>query len=211
MAGTKIVLVRHGETQWNVARRIQGHSDSPLTAVGVAQARALAERLRQEELHAVHASDLGRVRETVAHLIEKTGHGPIFAEDLRERCYGVFEGKTMDECELHHPGQWSIYRGGDPMAVPPGGGESVAQFQDRIVSALERVAKECDGQTVVVAAHGGVCGALFRHVMRLPPGTPRSWSLYNASINRFHYHKGKWQLEVWGDVSHLKGETLQDL
>ncbi len=210
MSGTKIILVRHGETEWNVARRIQGYSDSPLTPTGVAQAQALGARLAQENFAAVHASDLGRVRQTVAYIVQKTGHAANFAEDLRERGYGVFEGKTMDECEAEMPGQWSLYRGPDPQAVPPGG-ESVAQFQERIIGALERVARESDGQTVVVAAHGGVCGALFRHVMKLPPGTPRSWSLYNASINRFDYRKGKWQLDVWGDISHLNGESLQDL
>jgi probable phosphoglycerate mutase len=210
MSGTKIILVRHGETEWNVAKRIQGYSDSPLTPVGVKQAQALGERLAQEKFGLVHASDLGRVRQTVAHIVEKTGHEPNFAEDLRERCYGVFEGKTMEECEKEMPGQWSLYRGPDPHAVPPGG-ESVVQFQERITAALERVARLADGETVVIAAHGGVCGALFRHVMKLPPGTPRSWSLYNASINRFHFRKGKWQLEVWGDISHLNGESLQDL
>ena len=210
MSGTKIILVRHGETEWNVARRIQGYSDSPLTPTGVAQAQALGARLAQEKFAAVHASDLGRVRQTVAYIVQKTGHAANFAEDLRERGYGVFEGKTMDECEAEMPGQWSLYRGPDPQAVPPGG-ESVVRFQERIIGALERVARESDGQTVVVAAHGGVCGALFRHVMKLPPGTPRSWSLYNASINRFDYRKGKWQLDVWGDISHLNGESLQDL
>lgn len=210
MSGTKIILVRHGETEWNVARRIQGYSDSPLTPTGVAQAKALGARLAQEKFATVHASDLGRVRQTVAHIVEQTGHAASFAEDLRERCYGVFEGKTMEECEAEMPGQWSLYRGPDPHAVPPGG-ESVVQFQERIIGALERVARESEGHTVVVAAHGGVCGALFRHVMKLPPGTPRSWSLYNASINRFDYRKGKWQLDVWGDISHLNGESLQDL
>jgi len=210
MSGTKIILVRHGETEWNVARRIQGYSDSPLTPTGVAQAKALGARLAQEKFAAVHSSDLGRVRQTVAHIVDRTGHSANFAEDLRERSYGVFEGKTMEECEAEMPGQWSLFRGPDPQAVPPGG-ESVVQFQERIIGALERVARESDGHTVVVAAHGGVCGALFRHVMKLPPGTPRSWSLYNASINRFDYRKGKWQLDVWGDISHLNGESLQDL
>ena len=210
MSQSRLVVVRHGETQWNVARRIQGYSDSPLTPTGVAQAQALGKRLAREPFDAIHASDLGRVRETVEHIAAATGHAARFDEALRERSYGIFEGKTMDESEATYPGQWAKYRGHDPHAVPPGG-ESVAQFQDRIIAALERVAVESDGQTVVVAAHGGVCGALFRHVMGLPPGTPRSWSLYNASINRFKYRKGKWELEVWGDISHLSGESLQDL
>ena len=210
MVEAKIFLVRHGETEWNVARRIQGFSDSPLTATGIAQAKALALRLAQEPIDEVHASDLGRVRQTVEHIVTKTGHVPQFSADLRERCYGVFEGKTMEECETERPGEWKRYRGGDPQAVPPEG-ESVAQFQARIIGALERIAQASAGKTVLVAAHGGVCGALFRHVMGLPLGKSRTWSLYNASLNRFLYHKGKWQLDVWGDISHLGAESLQDL
>ena len=211
MREAKLFVVRHGETEWNVQRRIQGYSDSPLTVIGVAQAKALGLRLAQEKIDEIHASDLGRVRETVEHIVTKTGHQPQFNASLRERCYGVFEGKTMEECEAERPGEWALYRGRDPEAVPPGGGESVAQFQARIIGALERIAADSAGKTIVVAAHGGVCGALFRHVMGLPLGKSRTWSLYNASINRFLYHKGKWQLDVWGDISHLGEESLQDL
>jgi probable phosphoglycerate mutase len=210
MIEAKLFVVRHGETEWNVARRIQGFSDSPLTAVGTAQAQALALRLAAEKIDEVHASDLGRVRQTTDIICAKTGHTPQYSESLRERCYGVFEGKTMDECEAERPGEWSLYRGRDPEAVPPGG-ESVMQFQTRIIAAIERIAAASAGKTVVVAAHGGVCGALIRHVMGLPLGKPRTWSLYNASINRFLYHKGKWQLDVWGDISHLSADALQDM
>ena len=210
MVEAKLFVVRHGETEWNVARRIQGYSDSPLTPMGVAQAQALALRLAKEKIDEVHASDLGRVRQTVEHIVAKTGHTAQYTETLRERCYGVFEGKTMAECEAERPGEWSQYRGRDPEAVPPGG-ESVSQFQGRIIAAIERIAAASSGKTVVIACHGGVCGALIRHVMGLPLGKPRTWSLYNASINRFLYHKGKWQLDVWGDISHLGAESLQDM
>lgn len=210
MIETRLLLVRHGETEWNVQRRIQGFQDSPLTPTGVAQAKALALRLEGESIDAVYASDLGRVRATTEIIVDKTGHAPQYGAALRERGFGVFEGKTMAECEAERPGQWALYRGRDPEAVPPGG-ESVNQFRSRIMARLEDIAAAATGKKVLVVAHGGVCGVLLRHVMGLPPGGKRTWSLYNAALNRFLYHQGRWQLDVWGDIGHLSPENLQDL
>jgi probable phosphoglycerate mutase len=207
---TKLVIARHGETQWNAEQRFQGFSDSPLTAAGEAQAEALGERLAREHFDAVYCSDLGRVRQTVAPFLARSGLEASFDAALRERCYGALEGKTLPELQREFPDDLARYRGRDPHAVPPGG-ESTAQFHERIIAALERIANENAGRSIAVIAHGGVLGALYRHVNGLALDAPRNHSLANASINRFVYHRERWLLELWGDISHLSGLILNDL
>ena len=206
---SRIIMVRHGETKWNAEMRIQGHKDSPLTEVGLRQAEAVAARLSREKLDAIYASDLGRVRQTVEPLIKATGLTPKYDEALRERNYGEFEGKTLEELEVEFPGQFGKLRTGNPHGVPPGG-ESLAQFHSRIAAALEQIAQEAAGKTVAVMVHGGVCGEHFRHALRIPLEAPRTFSLFNASINRWSYKRGLWHLEVWGDVTHLPSNSRDD-
>ena len=202
--------MRHGETRWNAEGRFQGYSDSPLTPAGEAQADALAARLAQEKFDAIYSSDLGRVRQTVAPLMARTGQAVQFDAALRERCYGVLEGKTVAELEREFPHDLANYRGRDPHAVPPEG-ESVAQFHTRIVATLERIAAENGGRHIAIVAHGGVLGALYRHINNLALDSPRVYSLSNASINRFVFNRRRWMIEVWGDVSHLRGTVLDEI
>jgi len=210
MKEAMLVIARHGETQWNFEQRFQGFSDSPLTATGEAQAEALGGRLAGERFDAIYCSDLGRVRQTVAPLIARTGQEVHFDAALRERCYGLLEGKTLPELEREFPHELDNYRGRDPESVPPGG-ESMAQFHARIIATLERIAADNVGRKIAIIAHGGVLGALYRHANGMPLNAPRSYSLANASINRFVYARKRWMLELWGDVSHLSGTVLNDL
>jgi probable phosphoglycerate mutase len=210
MSEARVVVVRHGETQWNAEMRFQGYSDSPLTAIGLAQAEALAARLATEKFDAIYSSDLGRVRQTIAPLIARTGQDVQFSADLRERCYGMLEGKTLPELEAEFPGELANYRGRDPRSVPPGG-ESMEQFHNRIVATLERIAGENLGRKIAVVAHGGVLSALYRHANGMPLNAARSYTLNNASINRFRFAKKRWVVDLWGDVSHLSGDVLSDL
>lgn len=209
MRKAKLIVIRHGETVWNAEARIQGHGDSALTATGVAQALAVAKRLAGDGLDAIIASDLGRVRQTVAPLAELTGLSAQFDAGLRERNYGVFEGKTVAELDVEMPGEFEKYRVHDLHGAPPGG-ESLAQFHARVAATMERIAVAAAGRKVAVITHGGVCGELFRHAMRIPLEAPRTYSLFNASINRFRYQNGAWQLDVWGDLSHLGGVSRDD-
>src|SRR5690349_15616071 len=126
-----LYVVRHGETAWNSEGRIQGHRDSPLTARGEAQARALARRLAREPLAALHASDLGRARATADAVAGATGLAVRPDAGLRERAFGVFEGKTWDEIGRDHP---DLVRAAaaDPAFVVPGG-ESLLGFRARVV------------------------------------------------------------------------------
>jgi broad specificity phosphatase PhoE len=152
---TTILLVRHGETDWNLERRVQGHSDQPLNATGRAQAQALADKLADEHLDAVYASDLARAHET-ARLVA-AGHGlpVVVLPELREKDFGTWEGLTDEEIRVRFPearpgGQW-------------GDGETYEQMSSRVVAALRRIAARHPDGRVLVVAHGGPVRAVLVH------------------------------------------------
>ena len=207
MAEARVILIRHGETQWNRDGRVQGyHADSPLTEEGRGQARALAGRLARERVDALYASDTGRTTETASPIGAATGLRVIRDAALRERNYGAFEGRTFAEVERDFPAEYERFRTRDPRYVPPGG-ESAAQFRDRVMAALERIAAGATGERVAVVTHGGVLGIAYRHAMDIPLDARRSYSLANASLNHFLYADRRWLLEAWGDVAHLSAES----
>lgn len=202
-AEARLVLVRHGETQWNREGRIQGYyADSALTENGLAQALALAERLAREGLDLIYASDTGRTRSTAQPIGQATGIAVIHDPQLRERSYGIFEGLTFAEIERDHPQAYERMRTRDPNYAAPGG-ESAVQFQQRVLGALERIALQCAGKRAAVVTHQGVLGTLYRHTLGLAVNEARRPALLNGSCNHFRFSEGRWLMDAWCDVEHL--------
>jgi 2,3-bisphosphoglycerate-dependent phosphoglycerate mutase len=199
---TRFIVVRHGETQWNVESRIQGHGDSPLTANGVAQAEAIAGRLAGERFDVLVASDLGRARRTAERIALACGHRVVTDARLRERSFGVGEGLTYGELDVQWPDVFSRIRETDPDFVIPGG-ESRRQFQERVHDAFLGLAREHDGKRVAVVAHGGILAALYRVIHGIPVAKPHPIPIANASYNAMAFEAGAWSVEAWGDVAHL--------
>jgi probable phosphoglycerate mutase len=207
---TEIILIRHGETVWNEQSRWQGHRDSDLTQAGLAQARALAERLAAARFDALYSSDLGRAWRTAEAIAGRTGHRVEREPGLRERALGVFEGLTIGEIRERYPAEHERFSARDPDHVIPGG-ESVRGKHDRAVRCIESIASRHPQQRVVAVTHGGILDALFRHSLNLSLAQPRTWVLYNASLNNFLFEDGRWKLGTWGDVAHLqRAGTLDD-
>jgi 2,3-bisphosphoglycerate-dependent phosphoglycerate mutase len=211
VAEARLVLIRHAETEWNRAGRIQGyHADSVLSGTGRDQVRALAARLAREGIDALYSSDAGRTRETAEPVGAATRIPVVFDKALRERNYGVFEGYSFSEIEVAFAAEYALFRTRDPHYTPPNG-ESAAQFRDRIVAALETIAARSRGQRVGVVTHGGVLGVMYRHAMNIPLEAKRGYSLANASLNHFRFAAGRWVLDAWGDIAHLTAESLDEL
>jgi probable phosphoglycerate mutase len=149
----RILLARHGETDWNALGRMQGHTDIPLNEAGRAQARALAASIADARIAAVVTSDLLRARETAEIVAAALGLGaPVIEPGLRERRFGVFEGLTRDEIAARHPEAWQAWQA--RTGAPPGA-EPRAQAIARMAEALTRLAAAEGGPTLVVS-HGGV-------------------------------------------------------
>jgi broad specificity phosphatase PhoE len=151
---TTILLVRHGETDWNVGRRVQGHSDVPLNETGQAQARALAEELAGVPIDAVYSSDLLRAHETARIVAEPRGLDVTAIRDLRERHFGTWEGLTDDEIFARFP---------HAVNGPWGDGETREQMAERVFGALHRIAETHAAGRVLVVSHGGPLRAVLIH------------------------------------------------
>jgi probable phosphoglycerate mutase len=154
-----LYVARHGETDWNVAGRWQGHTDVPLNSTGREQARALATRLAGVPLAGVVASDLSRASETGRIVAEELGLAFTYEDPrLRERSFGIFEGLTREECEQLYPEEW---RGWLENRHTPRGAETQKDLSDRMLSGLgsaaETVARA--GAGVLAVTHGGALRA----------------------------------------------------
>ena len=199
---TRFIAIRHGETQWNLETRIQGHGDSPLTAAGMAQAEAIAQRLAGEKFDVLVASDLRRAGETARRIAVRCGVFLASDARLRERNFGVGEGLTYDEIGVRYPGAFSRTRATDPDYTIPGG-ESRRAFQERVTAAFADLAREHEGRRVAVVTHGGVLSSVYRFIHGIPIAAPHKVAITNASYNAFASHQGRWTLEAWDDTAHL--------
>ena len=204
---TRFIVVRHGETQWNVERRVQGWGDSALTEKGREQADAIGKRLARERFDRLVASDLGRALETARRIGVHCGLPVVTDARLRERSFGVGEGMVYDDIDRAYPDVFSRERATtDPDRVIPGG-ESRRQFHDRIHGAFEALARENDGRRVAVVSHGGVLATLYRIVHGIPVAHAHRVTISNASYNAVMFDADAWTLEAWDETDHLPGSA----
>lgn len=207
---TRIIAIRHGETAWNVDTRIQGSLDIALNERGRQQALHVAEALRHEPIAAIYSSDLWRAHDTAVAIGNATGLKPIPTEGLRERMFGIFEGKTFAEIEALWPDLAARWRRREPDFCPEDG-ESLLTFRDRITHCVSRLAAQHTGQQIVVVGHGGVNDVLYRAATGLALDAPRTWSLGNAEINRLLWTQQGFSLVGWADAAHLQGAALDEI
>jgi uncharacterized phosphatase len=151
---TTILLARHGETDWNLHRRIQGHSDTPLNDTGRDQARALAAELAGEAIDAVYSSDLLRAHETARIVAQTRGLEVTAIRDLRERDFGTWEGLTDDEIFARFP---------EATTGPWGDAETREEMAQRVADALNRIGDAHPSGRVLVVSHGGPVRAVLSH------------------------------------------------
>jgi probable phosphoglycerate mutase len=201
---TRVLAIRHGETAWNLATRIQGQIDIGLNDTGHWQARRLALAVADAGITALYASDLQRARLTAQAVAEHCGLGVVTDAGLRERGFGLFEGQTYAEIEQRWPALARRWRQRDPDFAPEGG-ETLTAFHARSVACATRLAARHTGETIALVAHGGVMDCLYRAATRVGLQAPRTWQLGNASINRLLYSAEGFTLVGWNDELHLEG------
>jgi probable phosphoglycerate mutase len=185
---TRLIVLRHGETAWNVDTRIQGQLDIGLNATGARQAQQLGAALADETVAAVYASDLSRAWDTARAVAGSLGLEVVAEPRLRERAFGQFEARR--------------WRTRDPEFAPEGG-ESLIVFRQRVTAVAAELAARHPGDQVVLVAHGGVMDVLYRAATGQELQAPRTWHLGNAAINRLLWTPQGFSLVGWGDTAHL--------
>lgn len=194
---TEMILVRHGETEWNVEGRMQGHLNSPLTERGRQQAFALADHFAPGEITRIVSSDLGRCLETVTPLAGRIDLEIETDSGLRERNLGMLQGLTRKEAGRRPRGEAADFDFSDPDFLPEGG-ETLREVFSRTTGAVQAIALRHPGERVLVVTHGGVLKCLFHRAVGLPIEMPRRFSIHNAALNRIHIQGDLWTLDSWG-------------
>ena len=210
----EILLIRHGETDWNRARRMQGHIDIPLNNEGLRQAKVLGAALASEKLDAVYTSDLQRAKLTAQAVADVHQMPLIIDEQLRDRCYGVFEGLMYNEVAQQFPREFALWQARDLHARFPAGereAETLHDFHQRSVNAVTNIVKNHPAQRLLILTHGGVLDCLYREATGMPVDAKREFGIINAAINRLRWDGKKYTIVQWADATHLEGDGLDEI
>ncbi|MCA1177058.1 MULTISPECIES: 2,3-diphosphoglycerate-dependent phosphoglycerate mutase GpmB [unclassified Pantoea] len=211
----QVYLVRHGETVWNAARRIQGQSDSPLTEKGEQQAQQVGERMKSQGITHVIASDLGRTRRTAEIIADACGCTVTVDARLRELNMGCLEQRPLDGLTPEEE-SWrkTLVDGTEGGRIP--GGESMLEMATRMHEALNALLELPAGSRPLIVSHGMALGVLVSTLLGLPAHAERRLRLRNCSISRVDHQQSAWLAAGWvvetaGDVSHLDAPALDEL
>ena len=199
---TELILLRHGETDWNRELRFQGHVDVALNATGLEQARRLARRLARETVHRLYASDLLRAQQTARPVAQQLGLASVIDPALREQSFGRVDGMKIDDIKAQHPQAWEGWlRFQEDFCMPDG--ETTRQFHARVMDAVYRLVAAHPAETLVVVTHGGVLDMIYRTARSLGLSGPRQSEIPNAGLNRVRVHEAGIDILDWADVAHL--------
>lgn len=190
---TILYLVRHGETDWNAARRIQGHSDIELNERGIMQAKQVGEHFRSKTIHAVYSSDLTRARHTAVQIARHFSFDVATHASLRERSYGDWEGLTYEEIRSRFANQ-------DEASCRI---ETFEAMQQRAVQTLTQLAAAHPNEAIVVVSHGGLINSFLHHVTGGLQG-PGITKIDNTGICVFRYCEQRWEVLQINNTDHLQ-------
>jgi probable phosphoglycerate mutase len=210
-------LCRHGETDWNAARRIQGQLDVPLNALGQAQAKKLAQALANHDFDEVVSSPLGRAHQTAVPLAQTLSLPVVLDSAFAERHFGDLQGRSFDDMASIDPQAAAHWQARTPEFCPPGG-ESLLMLRDRVEKGLCGLAQRAlsSGATRVICfTHGGVLDMVYRIAQGIDISPPREWGIPNAGINQLQAvqltaQALNFQVMTWAQTDHLSDLALHD-
>lgn len=205
---TRICFIRHGETDWNVTKRIQGQTDIPLNETGLGQALAMALNATHYNFSAIYSSDLSRAFETAKMVAERRGLEVRTLPHLRERHYGIFQGITADEVAKRYPEAYANYKARDP-DYDFETGESMVRFAGRVSEVIDDLARHHSGQTIAAISHAGILDIVYRKATGRPLHTPRDFVIPNCALNWFSFDGQGWHLEEWDDHHYLSKVLME--
>ncbi len=202
--GTDILLVRHGQTEWNRVMRFRGRTDLGLDQVGWTQARALARRLANWPIKAIYTSPLRRARQTAEPLARQLGLSIQPTEGLLDIDYGRWQGRTPEEVAQAEPRLYQLWLE-EPQRVQIPGGESLSLVQQRVRLTMEEVVACHPDEMVLLIGHQVVNKVLICTLLGLDLASFWRIGQDTACLNRFRYHDGLYDVLLLNDTCHLAG------
>ena len=200
----RLLIVRHGETPWNIEGRLQGHANIALSEVGRQQARLVARRLSQVPIGVAYSSDLSRASATAEEILDQREVPLLLTPEMRERHYGVFEGMTVEERKAFDSKMFAASVEKD-LDFAPTGGETPRQTYARMSAFVAGILQRHMEETVLLVGHGGSLRAAIIAVMRLPLESTWSFVMANCGLSVFDTYPDNAVLRLYNDTSHLNG------
>ena len=199
----KLFLTRHGQTDWNIAGRYQGQSDTPLNETGLRQAEQIAKRLSSETIHAIYSSDLSRAANTAQTIADF--HSLEVKKDSRwrELSFGDWEGLTYQEMSARSPNLFEAWMK-DPLTISTPNGETLAQLAERVKAAFDEIKEEHADQTVLVVAHSGSLQSLLAVTLGVDLNRYWQFRISQASLSEMNVYEDSVVLNLLNDVSHFQ-------
>lgn len=200
----RLIVIRHGETDWNCARKVQGATDTQLNDTGKMQAQKIGERLSRMRLDGVISSPLQRAYETAAAIADK-GRLPLStSEDLIELDLGDWEGFTFPEIETRYPQEHALWRERPDLCVIPGSGESIAEAEARMRNWVETLYQEHPEKSFALVTHTWPAKLILLNAVHAGARQAHSLRLDNASMSIVERYGDGWVLRLVNDISHLR-------
>ena len=199
-----LLIVRHGETDWNAEGRIQGHTDIGLSDTGAEQARLLGKRLAQIPIDAAYCSDLKRASETAKYALEEREVVAQGMVRLREYHKGAFEGLTLPEVRARFPDDYPRYLEKN-LDYAPEGGETARDVGVRVAGIFDEIKARHMNETVLVVGHGGSLRLAMASLLGMPLEGNWSFVFANCSLTIVDTFEDNAVLSLFNDTSHLNG------
>ena len=199
---TRLLFIRHAQTEWNIQRRFQGHGDSPITEEGQEQLQRLKSRLAGLEFDVVYSSDLRRTMETSKML---SGKQRVKEPRLRERGVGILEGLNLEQIMAEHAEAFRAFRSGDKDHQIEGG-ESLQNALNRAWTFLEEMPEKHPGAELAAVSHAGLIRLICKQILGLALDAPNFFQIPNTSLTQlvFSPKDRSWSLECLADTTHLQ-------
>lgn len=201
----KLVLVRHGESNWNKIGLVQGWRNPHLSKHGQDQTKSLAQKLSINHFEALYSSPLCRAYEGAKILSEHLGLPIIIKERLKEMGLGKWEGKSLKRIEREYPGmpaRWFEKPTG--MKIP--GGENIASFRKRVIAVFDEIRNKHRDENVLAVTHGGVISIYLVHLLGMNPDYIWRIPLKNTAITTLIFHGDRVNVANFNDTCHLSEE-----
>ena len=203
MRPMRLLLVRHGETDWNAAKRFQGQADIPLNRTGQRQAAAVARVLQRDTVQAIIASDLLRAQETARVIAVPLQLTVDLDSRWREMAFGDWEGLPYDVLQHRHPKRLAAWYD-DPLQVAPPNGETLTHVANRVRTAWHDLRARYANQTAVLVAHGGPLRLLLCLALGLPPGAHWHFAVDPAALSELLVYGQDTTLIRLNDTAHMR-------
>ena len=199
----RIFLIRHGETEWNKAGKLQGHSDVKLSPEGIHQAKLLAQHAPFQYVDAIYSSDLSRAFDTAKILAVKFNVMPVnTTPELRETNFGEWEGRYISELTEDSPKSFGKFFT-DPERCHPPQGETFLQCQARVMNVIRNIIAEHDGQNVIVVSHGAAIQLILGAALDMSIHKIWAISQFNMALNILRVDEGNFTVELVNSTLHL--------